>query len=234
MSRAYVADHEASHASSAALLDLPVVRLSIAPEGPYDGLTTVIHSETRRDRRKRAQVILAPLLEEHRAPTWPLQTDRTTDERNLAWLAHADHLERGDYERIVTDTRALIATPAYKRLRLAIAHAALTLGPVLDEPVLDRLIGEIAMHDRTLDDELEEVFAHERERERGRAPRPEVKTFRTTWRIPAEPAARRLIDADAQDALACLEARAGIPPHRWLRRAVRRSADRGSSAVHGR
>jgi hypothetical protein len=96
--------------------------------------------------RKRMMVLLAPLVDQGDEPAWPPRALASrTDERYLHALATALDLDRRGYKQIANDTIELTERPEYKRLKLALSHAAINIGPVLTEPVLNKFIEEFGM-----------------------------------------------------------------------------------------
>jgi hypothetical protein len=151
-----VIDHEAAHASCAALLGLPLLGVEVDTLG--GGCTRVLYADA--DLAQRVKVIIAGMIQSGDAPPWPPRTDQTTDERNLHRLVKQIGLDGRDYRRLVNETEALAASPKFKILRATIAAMVEHHGGALSGPQLRRLIGDALVSEATLDEELADIEAH--------------------------------------------------------------------------
>ena len=141
-----VAAHEAGHAVAAVLLGVPVLLIDVVGDATASGrvrhgLEQVSDSE---DARKRMLLILAgPIMAAQswdEVPDWPLETHRSTDERNLAMLAGYLGLDEAGYRELFLEALKLTLTDEFCHLHRAVSGCldfTTRIGPELLEQLQD-------------------------------------------------------------------------------------------------
>lgn len=66
---------------------------------------------------------MAPFVAEGSAPPWPLRSDRSDDEADVARIADQIGMTQREYERVLRDTASIMREPRFKMLHAAIAAA---------------------------------------------------------------------------------------------------------------
>jgi hypothetical protein len=114
-------EHESGHAAAALCLRLPVDEVSRSSSDPrvlgWVTLPGVFEDlDVDRARRLMKMTMLGPALGGEGIPEWPLSRDKTSDERFLAVLADALHLDEKAYRMIVTEAWELTLTRKFSRI----------------------------------------------------------------------------------------------------------------------
>jgi hypothetical protein len=139
-----LAAHEAGHCCAALVLGVPVRTISIEPDATTDGRVLVEYRPG--DLRKRGIIALAGMIEsaetEADLPTWPLRTDRTTDERNLAEIARVLEFTETDYRELLIDALDITLSPDYRMLHVATC-GLLDYRPTMDGDLLRHCLNRI-------------------------------------------------------------------------------------------
>ena len=141
---ATVAAHEAAHATTALILGLPILTVSVKPDATTNGRVAIRYADTYEDMRKRISVILSGIVESGDPPQWPLRTDRSTDEANLRQVADRLSLDAAGYNEAVRKALDRTTSTPYVRLHTAIAHA-LERDGVLDTQQIKTIAREASM-----------------------------------------------------------------------------------------
>lgn len=110
-------DHEAAHAAAAIALGVNVHDLRIKSTG---GCVT-FYVDADMSTTTQARMLLAPLVLENRAPTWPLVGSIGTDEGDLADLAERARIGPIEYALLVEVTEDLVESQTFKALFHCIA-----------------------------------------------------------------------------------------------------------------
>lgn len=119
-----VAPHESRHVAMAVLEGAVVESVDVMGGRGFDGLCRYAMRVHDRDSAlARARIVLAPFVAEGSAPPWPLRSDRSDDEADVARIADQIGMTQREYERVLRDTASIMREPRFKMLHAAIAAA---------------------------------------------------------------------------------------------------------------
>jgi hypothetical protein len=162
-----LAAHEAGHACAAVVLGADVLTIDMIGNEQYDGVVRhTLDDRYPSNARKRMKIILAGMIESaddaDDLPTWPLRRDCSTDEANLADLAHRLRLDQKAYRQIEREALELTLDPEYLRLHAAVVGIA-ERTPVIDRARLARLIDSNRNRSRAMDQDIDAAQILDRE-----------------------------------------------------------------------
>lgn len=146
-----VVAHEAGHLAACLILGVDVWVVDTIGDEKHAGYVThTVNDSDPASARDRMLVILCGMLEGaddwDDMPTWPLRTDRSTDEKNLHHLAEMHGLDERAYNSVELDAINLTLRPDFRQLVVATCGVC-DFAPRFGTEMVDR-IRTIAKGDR--------------------------------------------------------------------------------------